>query len=76
VAISDDDGISWPYRRNLETGDGYCMTNNSQERLNREYSYPSVHQGADGDLQIAYTVFRQHIRHLRIQEDWVRGGRS
>lgn len=72
VALSDDDGRTWPHRRNLEVGDGYCMTNNSQQRLNREYSYPSIHQTRDGALQIAYTVFRQHIRHVRIDEAWVR----
>ncbi|MEY4750190.1 MAG: hypothetical protein RIQ60_2404 [Pseudomonadota bacterium] len=71
VALSHDDGLSWPHRRNLETGDGYCMSNNSQQRLNREYSYPSIHQTADGRLQIAYTVFRQKIRHVSIDEAWV-----
>lgn len=73
VALSDDEGLTWPHRRNLETGDGYCMTNNSQQRLNREYSYPSIHQSANGNLEIAYTVFRQKIRHIRTREAWVRG---
>ncbi|WP_348753945.1 exo-alpha-sialidase [uncultured Aquincola sp.] len=72
VALSDDDGLTWPHRQHLETGDGYCMSNNSQQQLNREYSYPSIHQSADGALQIAYTVFRQRIRHLRLTEAWVR----
>ena len=30
-----DGGRTWPYRRNLETGDGYCMTNNSRDKANR-----------------------------------------
>lgn len=72
VALSDDDGITWPHRRHLETGDGYCMTNNSADRRNREYSYPSIHQSPDGALQIAYTVYRQRIRHVRVDEAWVR----
>ena len=72
IALSEDDGLTWPHRRNLEVGDGYCMTNDSQQQLNREYSYPSIHQTADGALQISYTVFRQKIRHLRIEEAWVR----
>ena len=33
---------------------------------NREYSYPSLRQDADGTLHLAYTVFRQHIRHVRL----------
>jgi len=71
LALSEDDGLSWPWRRNLEEGDGYCMTNNSELRLNREYSYPSLRQTDDGALHLAYTVFRQHIRHARVMPDWV-----
>lgn len=71
IAISEDDGRTWPRKRNLETGDGYCMTNNSAQRLNREYSYPSIRQTPDGAIHIAYTVFRQKIRYVRISEDWV-----
>ena len=48
------------------------MTNNSQQQLNPEYSYPSIHQSPDGAIQISYTVFRQKIRHIRIDESWVR----
>ncbi len=55
VAISADGGESWPWLRNLDEGDGYCMTNNSEQKLNREFSYPSIKQGADGNLHIAYT---------------------
>ena len=29
-------------------GDGYCLSNNSKDGLNREYSYPSIIQGSDG----------------------------
>ena len=49
------------------------MTNNSADRRNREYSYPSIVQSADGAIHIAYTVFRQKIRYVRIREDWVTG---
>ncbi|MFO1413539.1 MAG: exo-alpha-sialidase [Burkholderiales bacterium] len=73
LAISYDDGVTWPARRNLEVGDGYCMTNNSADKRNREYSYPSICQAADGALEVAYTVFRQHIRHSRVAESWVTG---
>ena len=50
------------------------MSNNSEQRLNREYSYPSIRQSADGALHLAYTVFRQHIRHARVMPDWVKQG--
>ncbi|GGH49758.1 glycosyl hydrolase [Comamonas phosphati] len=71
LALSADDGLSWPWQRKLEVGDGWCMSNDSERGRNREYSYPSLRQGADGALHLAYTVFRQHIRHVRVQPDWV-----
>ncbi|MBV9655667.1 MAG: exo-alpha-sialidase [Acetobacteraceae bacterium] len=73
VAISEDGGRTWPRKRNLDIGDGYCLSNNSREQLNREYSYPSIHQGPDGALHVAYTYFRQAIKYVRVSEDWIRG---
>jgi predicted neuraminidase len=71
LLLSDDDGLTWPMRRDLECGDGYCMSNNSAEQRNRELSYPSIHQTADGRLHVAYTHHRQHIRHVQCDEAWV-----
>jgi predicted neuraminidase len=71
VALSEDDGVTWPWQRNLETGDGWCMSNDSARGLNREYSYPSIRQAADGTLHFAYTVFRQHIRHACVSPEWI-----
>ena len=76
LAISEDGGRTWPQKRNLEVGDGYCMTNNSKEQLNREFSYPSIKQGPDGALHIAFTYFRQAIKYVRVPEDWVRADKS
>ena len=73
LAISEDGGRTWPFKRNLEVGDGYCMTNNSELQLNREYSYPSIKQTGDGVIHIAYTFYRQKIRYVRVREDWVCG---
>jgi predicted neuraminidase len=74
LALSQDDGLTWPWQRNLEVGDGWCMSNDSAGRRNREYSYPSIRQTADGALHAAYTVFRQHIRHARLTPDWITQG--
>lgn len=71
LALSDDDGRTWPLRVDLETGDGYCMTNNSAAQRNRELSYPSIVQTADGVLHVAYTHHRQRIRHLALSPDWL-----
>lgn len=71
LALSADDGLTWPLRVDLETGDGYCMTNNSAEQRNRELSYPSLVQSADGTLHVAYTHHRQRIRHLALSPEWL-----
>ncbi len=66
LLLSDDDGRNWPVRWDLAVGDGYCMSNNSRDGVNRELSYPSVLPGPDGDLHVAYTHHRQAIRHLHL----------
>lgn len=73
IAVSEDEGKTWPYMRDLETGDGYCLTNNSKEGLNREYSYPSIKQTNEGMIHITYTYFRQYIKYVCLTEDWIRG---
>jgi predicted neuraminidase len=72
IALSEDGGLTWRWRRNLEVGDGYCMTNNSKDRLNREFSYPSLCQTPDGTLHLAYTYWRQTIKYVRVDETWIR----
>ena len=72
LAISPDNGATWPYIRNLDEGDGYCMSNNSREQLNRELSYPSIKQGLDGKLHIAYTFYRMAIKYVCVDKSWVK----
>lgn len=69
LALSDDDGASWPIAYDIENGDGYCLSNNSRESLNRELSYPSVIADGDGGLHIAYTWHRKTIKHVRLSAD-------
>lgn len=66
LASSRDDGRTWERIADLVTGDGYCLTNNSRDGLNRELSYPTLARSADGALHVAYTHHRRVIRHLRI----------
>ncbi len=66
LAFSDDGGQTFSGRRDLDTGDGYCLTNNSKDALNREYSYPSLVEGPDGALHIAYTYYRRAIKYVRL----------
>ena len=72
LALSGDGGLTWPHRRNLEVGDGFCMTNNSKDKLNREFSYPSLCQTPDGALHVAYTFWRQAIKYVRVTPSWIR----
>ena len=72
LAISADAGVTWPVRRNIEVGDGYCLSNNSRDGLNREFSYPSI-TAAGGRLHIAFTRFRQAIEYVELNHDWVSG---
>lgn len=66
LAISSDGGRTWPERIEIETGDGFCMTNNSTDKRNRELSYPSVHQAPDGTIHVAFTYHRQAIKHVAV----------
>jgi predicted neuraminidase len=74
LALSSDGGRTWPARRDLEAGDGYCLTNNSRDGLNRELSYPSVHQTVDGALHVAFTYHRKAIEHVVVDPSWVTAG--
>jgi predicted neuraminidase len=69
LALSDDAGLTWPIRRNLEIGDGYCLSNNSRDGLNREFSYPTI-TAAGGRLHIAFTRFRQAIEYVEVTPEW------
>jgi predicted neuraminidase len=66
LAVSTDGGRSWPHRVDLEDGDGWCLSNNSRDGLNRELSYPSITQTGDGAVHVAYTWHRRAIRHVRL----------
>ncbi len=74
LALSADGGRTWPLRRDLETDDGYCLTNNSRDGLDRELSYPTVHQTADGLLHVAFTHHRRAIQHVVVDPAWVGQG--
>ncbi|KAL3486447.1 BNR repeat-like domain-containing protein [Aspergillus germanicus] len=69
VAWSDDEGKTWK-SRTLEEGDGYCLTNNSEQKLNKELSYPSMLVGEDGTIHIAFTFWRQTIKYVQIRDDF------
>ncbi|WP_109577289.1 exo-alpha-sialidase [Aminobacter sp. AP02] len=66
LAFSSGGGDSFGGRIDLETGDGFCLTNNSKDGLNREFSYPSILQTPDGAIHVAFTYFRRAIKYVRL----------
>ena len=66
LAFSTDNGLTWDVRQDIDTSDGYCLTNNSVARANRELSYPVLLEGPGNTLDIAFTWFRQGIKHVRL----------
>lgn len=68
LAFSSDGGQSFPRHVDLDTGDGFCLSNNSKDAVNREFSYPSIVEGADGVVHIAYTYYRRAIKYVRLSQ--------
>lgn len=66
VALSDDDGKTWPWIRSLEDESlpGY---------MTGEYSYPCVITASDGLYHVAYTYRKTNIKHVEFNEAWIKG---
>jgi predicted neuraminidase len=76
VALSEDEGKTWAYVRDLEVGRaGYGIAEQSPKSPGREeYSYPSIMQTRDGTIHVAYTYRRQTIKVVSFPEDWIKKG--
>lgn len=72
VALSTDGGRSFRVVGDLDEGDGYCLSNNSRDGVNREFSYPVLLPSPDGGVDVAYTYFRRTIKHVHLPTAWVR----
>ncbi|HOX27707.1 MAG TPA: exo-alpha-sialidase [bacterium] len=60
IALSEDGGKTWPYRKNIETD-------------KKEYSYPFMIQTKDGRVHLVYTADdRRIIKHAEFNEAWLR----
>lgn len=72
IALSCDKGNTWPYRRHLETGEGFFGEANT--RSNRKYEYPVIMQGSDGQIHAAYSFgSRLCIKYAALDEQWIMG---
>jgi len=71
IALSEDEGNTWPYMRNLDAGDGFVGEAN--KKLNRRLEYPMIFQSRDGLIHCTYSLGqRQCIKYVRITEAWIR----
>lgn len=53
-------------RHVIEDSPGTCLTNDSLDGRNKELSYPMILPRDDGGVDIAYTLYRRAIRHVRL----------
>lgn len=75
IAISEDAGATWPFRRIIEFGEGFVGPYNDIN--NRRYEYPVIMQGADGKIHAAYSWGeRRCVKYICVDEMWIRGKRT
>lgn len=61
VFLSEDNGITFPYSRDLEPIED-----------DKSYHYPAVIQTSDGLIHVVYTFRRLNIKHACFDEDWIK----
>jgi predicted neuraminidase len=66
LCLSADGGRTFPTRYVIEDSTGTCLSNNSTDGRNKELSYPVLLPREDGGLDVAYTLYRRAIRHVRL----------
>jgi predicted neuraminidase len=62
LALSQDEGETWPYKRVLIHEDG------------KEFHYPAIIEDSDGMLHVTYTDNRVWIGHFELSPDWITQG--
>jgi predicted neuraminidase len=78
IALSRDNGASWPWIRDIETGNSASLQIDSGERqkVHEEYSYPSLLEDAQGKINVAYSYNRKTIKVVRFDEEWITQGHT
>jgi predicted neuraminidase len=72
LALSLDEGLTFPYMRHIETGENFIGEQN--RKYNTTYHYPSLMQSKDGIIHVSYTYHgRDCIMYQRITEAWIKG---
>ncbi|MDX8045514.1 sialidase family protein [Gracilibacillus sp. S3-1-1] len=65
IALSDDDGETWNYKKNIITKEDVFAEH-------PEFSYPSIKQTDDGKIHITFTYLRHFIKHVVVTEEWIK----
>ena len=74
IALSEDEGKTFPLIRFLERGEGYEGEENRTN--NHQYEYPYLMQTHDGMLHLVYAAYtRAGIKYVRTTEQDVMGSR-
>ena len=70
VALSDDDGKSWKWKKTIE--------NDTRSEQSTSSHYPSIIEGADGRIHISYSFHRSDIKpgrtikYVSFPRDWIK----
>ncbi len=72
IGLSNDDGDTWPWIRDIDYG--YGFNGEANWMLNGQLAYPTLIEGIPGELHIAYSwAGRQAIRYMCINEREIMG---
>lgn len=72
IALSEDDGDTWPWIRDIDPGLGFCGSANWH--LNGQLAYPTLLEGKPGELHLAYSwAGRAAIRYVCLDESSIIG---
>lgn len=73
VALSIDNGKTWPWVRDVQAGNEPPPFHPGEHS---EYSYPSIVQAPDGMIAMSFTFRRETIKYMTFRENWIKQGRT
>ena len=66
IATSEDSGLTWNKEIVVESDAELRSAHDEKGSFIGDYSYPSLIQTADGNLQISYSYLRDYIKHVTL----------
>jgi predicted neuraminidase len=89
VALSVDNGATWPWVRDIDRGNpraenpvpekilGVAIPPEAKKKFDDHldtYEYPAIVQDQDGAIHVAYSFHRRTMKHVIFAEDWIQRG--